>query len=243
LYVTATLSSVYLSLTVWLISQAVGCLIANQPVPRYVTRLVKSFRKEECEDIAPIIELFIILSSLVNLYIEAERVDISDDDGDHLCSALSDIDADLISWKKRLPPIWTGDPNTGSAIHSGNPLWIPKLWGYYQLCRILTQRVILDHTVQSAQRREKSLATLSEMSGHVYQLVPMMLRRSFCPNSAYPEQCLGLTSDVFFLVTILQALIKLTDRRTVVDEWAGPAQKQLGERFTLLRAFVARFLH
>lgn len=108
---------------------------------------------------------------------------------------------------------------------------------------MLTQRVILDHTIQSAERREELLATLSEMSGHIYDLVPMMLRRSFCPNSAHPEQCLGLTSDVFFLVTILQALIKLRDRRTVVDEWAGPAQKQLGERFTLLRAFVGRFLH
>lgn len=67
----------------------------------------------------------------------------------------------------------------------------------------------------------------------------MMLRRSF----GCPDQCLGLTSDVFFLVTILQVLVKLTDRRTVVREWAGPAQKQLGEGFDPLKHFVARFLH
>lgn len=200
---------------------------------------MKTFRTEECREIAPIIELAVILSALVNLYVEAEGAGV--DGGDDLSSALSDIDQDLISWKGQLPPIWTGDPYTGSTVHSGNPHWIPKLWGYYQLCRILTQRVILDRTTQSTETQKESLGIIRQMSSQIYEHAPMMLRRSFHPSC--PGQCLGLTSDVFFLVTILQALIKLTDRHSVISEWAGPAQKQLGERFDPLRNFVARFLN
>ncbi|KAL4861222.1 hypothetical protein BDV12DRAFT_71402 [Aspergillus spectabilis] len=220
---------------------AVGCLISEQPVPPDVIRLVKSLTRADIyADVSPIIELFILLSSLVNLYVQAKKSQSGDRGSTDITSALDEIDGDLIDWESRLPPLWTGAPHTGSILHDQGSKWIPRLWGYYRLCRILTHRVLLDNNHQSPGREEVSRQILQDMCSEIYASVPSMLQRSVV--DACFEPFMGLTSDVFFLVTILQALLKLTERKDVIENWAAPAAEKLGGRFIPLRGFVARHL-
>ncbi|KAL5342744.1 hypothetical protein BJX70DRAFT_394585 [Aspergillus crustosus] len=266
-------------------SVAIGCLISEQPVPRDVIRLVKSLRREAEDegeeinsyididiDIAAIVELFTLLSSLVNLYVQIKKSHSQSGDKSpsstetdlNMTSALAEIDADLLHWESRLPPLWTGAPHTGRAIishnrdESGGTHWIPRLWGYYRLCRILTHSIILDDNRNNNNNTQKGLSPIElknsrkiirQMCAGIYASVPAMLKKSFFFSCFEP--CLGLTSDVFFLVTILQALVKVTvaaaaaaaeDVEDVVGNWACPASEVLGGKFGPLRGFVGKFL-
>jgi hypothetical protein len=217
----------------------VGCLISEQPVPPEVIRLVKSLTRPDIyTDVSPIIELFSVLSSLINLYVQTKKTKSGDQSPTDIISALDDIDADLLDWESRLPPLWTGAPHTGSILHDQGSNWVPRLWGYYRLCRILIHRVILDNMHRPSGREEVSHQILKDMCSGIYASIPSMLQKGLL-NSSF-EPCLGLTSDVFFLVTILQALLKLTERQDVVENWAGPAAEELGGKFIPLRALIER---
>ncbi|KAJ0421389.1 hypothetical protein BJY00DRAFT_282190 [Aspergillus carlsbadensis] len=220
---------------------AVASLISGTLVPPYVMDVINAFpRTEIYAEVSPIIELFSLLSRLVNLYILAKQT------GNHsprdFTSALTEIDHDLVSWTTRLPPVWTGDPSTGSRLMDGQATnWLPRLWGYYRLCRVITHQVILDNAHRSPAKRELSLEIISRMSHEIYASIPSMLRKPAL--GACTGVCLGLTSDVFFLVTILQALLKVTDKQTVLDEWAVSANETMGkEEFGPVRGFVERHL-
>jgi hypothetical protein len=188
-------------------------------------------------EISPIIELFSLLSRLVNLYILAKQ--IGNNSPRDLSSGLSEIDEDLVSWTARLPSVWTGDPNTGSKLLNGpeSTNWLPRLWGYYRLCRVITHQVILDNAHRSPGKEELSREIISRMSHEIYASIPSMLRKPALGSCT--GVCLGLTSDVFFLITILQALLKVTDKQTVLDDWAVSATETIGkEEFGLVRGFV-----
>ncbi|KAL4881787.1 hypothetical protein BJY04DRAFT_217853 [Aspergillus karnatakaensis] len=226
---------------------ATGCLISETPVLADITKLVKGLIQSDIHvDVSPITELFTFFSSLVNLYIQSRKSNSPSGlhspsrDNTALTTALAEIDSELIDWESRLPPLYTGGPHTGSYLHQDSANWIPRLWGYYRLCRILTHRVILDNTTLSPAKEEVSRKIIAEMCAAIYASVPSMLNKSFV-NACY-EPCLGLTSDVFFLVTILQALIKVTVKEDVVSNWAGCAEGELGGRFSPMRGFVANFL-
>ncbi|KAL2785171.1 hypothetical protein BJX66DRAFT_315434 [Aspergillus keveii] len=221
---------------------AVASLISETPVPPYVINVPRSFSYPGIyAEIPPIIELFSLLSRLVNLYILAKQ--IGNNSPRDLSSALSDIDEDLVSWTARLPSVWTGDPNTGSKLLDGpeSTNWLPRLWGYYRLCRVITHQVILDNAHWSLGKEELSREIISRMSHEIYASIPSMLRKPALGSCT--GVCLGLTSDVFFLITILQALLKVTDKQTVMDEWAVSATETIGkEEFGPVRGFVERHL-
>ncbi|KAL2869570.1 Zn(II)2Cys6 transcription factor domain-containing protein [Aspergillus lucknowensis] len=223
---------------------AIGCLISESSVPPYVVDLVKSFKRAEIYvDVCPIIELFTLLSSLVNLYIQAKQS--KENSPRDFTASLADIDDDLVSWTKRLPPVWTGDPSAGSPLHAGpngiaSKNWITRLWAYYRLCRVITHRIILDRIDQSPGKEDISLMVISRMSSEIYASVPTMLKKSFDAGSGASPLC--LSSEVFFLITILQALLKVTDKQAVLDNWARPAIETVGEGFLPIELFVSRHL-
>ncbi|KAL5365560.1 hypothetical protein BJX96DRAFT_179955 [Aspergillus floccosus] len=223
---------------------AIGCLVSERPVPSYVVELVKSLARAGIHAIGgPTIELFIFLSSLVNLYVCAKQN--KNNTPRNFTSALTDIDEDVVSWATRLPPVLAGDPSAGSPLHgapavSADINWLPRLWGYYRLCRILTNRLILDNIHQSPAKENVSVEVISGMSHEIYASVPSMLSKSY--QDPYSPKCLCLSSDIFFLITILQALLKLTEKQAVLDNWAGPASETIGEGFAEVQRFISRHL-
>ncbi|KAL3457520.1 hypothetical protein BJX64DRAFT_16475 [Aspergillus heterothallicus] len=222
---------------------AVGSLISETPIPSYLIDVVKSFTRTDLHmELTPIVELFSLLSRLVNLYIMVKQAE--DHSASDLTFALTDIDDDLVNWTTRLPPVWTGDPSAGSDLLDGpeTPNWLPRLWGYYRLCRIITHQVILDNAHRSPGKEEVSREIVSRMSNEIYASIPSMLRKPAMADCM--GVCVGLTSDVFFLVTILQALLKVTtDKRLVLDYWAVSASEAMGEEgFAPIRGFVSRHL-
>ncbi|KAL4882142.1 hypothetical protein BJY04DRAFT_217465 [Aspergillus karnatakaensis] len=213
-----------------LFTVAMGCLISEQLVPPHVVRFATSLTLPAMSaDVSLVIELFILLSNVINLYLEAKMLRSGDQRSEDITTALYTFSADLLNWESRLPPLWT------SAPYDEATNWIPRLLGYYRLCRILTQRVMLDYTHPSLQQEKLSRQVLEDMCMEIYKSFLPMLQHCF-------EPCLSLTSDVIFLVTILQALLKVTNRKTVVESWAGPSDKVLGPGFAPLRVFVNRQL-
>ncbi|KAL3464538.1 hypothetical protein BJX64DRAFT_298348 [Aspergillus heterothallicus] len=214
---------------------ALGCLISEQLICPEIVRLVEIYANG-----SPFIDLFTILSNLVNLYVRKKKGQY----GNRNCTdndlALDGINAGLIEWESRLPPLWKDSSTVGDAPYSERSNWVPRLWGYYRLCRILAHRVTLDTRHTFPDRKKASQQVTDEMCCAIYASVPSILGQ--CITDTYPDPGLGLTSDVFYLVTILQALIKLTEKDEVIQNWAVRAADELGERFNPLRGFVARHL-
>ncbi|KAH1381456.1 hypothetical protein KXW47_007114, partial [Aspergillus fumigatus] len=77
-------------------------------------------------------------------------------------------------------------------------------------------------------------AVVSQMASEVYDCIPAMLGSIY--HRGKPSPCLLL--NVFFLITILQALIQLTDKATVVDNWSSHVCKLYGEDFGVMKELV-----
>ncbi|RAL07700.1 Zn(II)2Cys6 transcription factor [Aspergillus homomorphus CBS 101889] len=210
-----------------------GCLISEQPVSPDIVSLVQIYANS-----SPFIGLFILLSDLVNLYVQEKKAHYGSQSA--TARALASIDAELTSWESRLPPLWKDSPITRGVPNDQGSTWVPRLWGYYRVCRMLVHRVFLDATHPSPGREQVSHGILKSLCSDIYASVPSILRQCFTDD--HPDPGPGLTSDVFFLVTILQALSTLTARNEVVENWATPATEELGEGFVPLKAFVARHL-
>jgi hypothetical protein len=72
------------------------------------------------------------------------------------------------------------------------------------------------------------------MSSEIYDCIPAMLGSVDLHEK--PSPC--LSSNVFFLITILQALMKLTDKMTVVSNWSAQLWRLNGEDFGVMKELV-----
>lgn len=75
---------------------------------------------------------------------------------------------------------------------------------------------------------------VSQMTSEMYDYIPAMLGSIYVHDK--PSPC--LSSNVFFLITILQALIKLTDKAAVVDNWSSHMCRLYGEDFGVMKELV-----
>jgi hypothetical protein len=190
------------------------------------------------------VELFPLLCSLVDLYVQTNQR--QNQERSHIISKAIESDRFLQSWAPRLLSPWTDPLNTEKSQHGPDGCWIARVWIYYRLCRILTHRVMLNSLASPLQpiysalsggswlRSDELSAVVSQMSSEIYDCIPAML------GSVYPREKSSphLSSNVFFLITILQALIKLTDKTTVVDNWSSRKCKLYGEDFDVMKELV-----
>ncbi|KAH1497221.1 hypothetical protein KXV92_009410 [Aspergillus fumigatus] len=143
------------------------------------------------------------------------------------------------SWATCLPLTWADPLDPERSQHGPEACWIARVWIYYQLCRILAHRIIqrsLTSPLQSMSwtQSDRLPAVVSQMASEVYDCIPAMLGSIY--RRGKPSPC--LSSNVFFLITILQALIQLTDKATVVDNWSSHVCKLYGEDFGVTKELV-----
>ncbi|KKK12838.1 hypothetical protein ARAM_001187 [Aspergillus rambellii] len=229
--------------------QATACLISERPIPQYMNELVKSCNDYSvAEDVHSIVELFILMGGLINFYIQAKQT--RNKSPRHLISALLEIDAALVSWTDRLSPAWMGHPSSGNPLYRPEDRCLPRFWAYYRLCRVLAHRVILDNLdilrtqSHNAERSnfsaqdDKSRSILSAIPRDLYASIPLMLKASYPAG----RTSISLDSDVFFLITILQALLKLTGKEQVTEKWSVDACQELGDGFNTTKDFITAHL-
>lgn len=68
----------------------------------------------------------------------------------------------------------------------------------------------------------------------MYDCIPVMLGLIYYCGKPSPY----LLLNIFFLITILQALIQLTDKVMVVDNWSLHVCKLYGEDFGVMKELV-----
>ncbi|KAE8366884.1 hypothetical protein BDV27DRAFT_143259 [Aspergillus caelatus] len=173
----------------------------------------------------PMIELFDIMSSLIDLKIRAKHSDAHD--YVQLISTAIDFDRRLLAWANNLPPTFTFDAIFGCSSHSREHGWLVKAWHYYWLCRVLASKVVIDSLdalspsiqlthvtliTESKAQYSKSLSILRQAPREIHASIPPMLRRM-------GRSSLALSSDTSFLITILQSLSILTDQHIVINNW------------------------
>ncbi|KAH7124491.1 hypothetical protein EDB81DRAFT_207483 [Dactylonectria macrodidyma] len=204
---------------------------------------------EPTHGISAAIELFTMPVDLVNLYVQTEPKSRKPMD---LIAKASGIDQRLVSWNTSLPSLQSDQLGSGSAGESLDSDWLMWAWNYQCLCRVIANKVILDslnvirplsQTIPTAQLHRldlqygKSSSTLSQIPNDIYTSIPLMMG-SF--ENELPE--FTLSSEAFFLMTIIQSLIKLTDQRAVQDNWSASACGWFGSRFNTTKDLVMRHL-
>ncbi|KAL4905227.1 hypothetical protein BDW74DRAFT_178230 [Aspergillus multicolor] len=107
-----------------LFTVAMGCLISEQLVPPHVVRFATSLTLPAMSaDVSLVIELFILLSDVINLYLEAKMFRSGDQRPTDITAALNKLSADLLNWESRLPPLWTSAPYDEASN------WVSRLLG------------------------------------------------------------------------------------------------------------------
>ncbi|KAF4237451.1 hypothetical protein CNMCM6805_006949 [Aspergillus fumigatiaffinis] len=220
---------------------AIACIISRQRVPSFLVDLVQSAEKANSE---PPVELFPLLCSLVDLYVQTNQS--QSQKRSHVTSKALEIVRSLQCWLARLPSPWTDPVNTVQSQREPDGCWIARVWIYYRLCRILAHIVIQSSLASPLQSISWALGDVSlaqsdslspvlcQMTSEIYDCIPSMLGSIYLRDKPSPY----LSSNVFFLITILQALIKLTDKTSVVNNWSSRMCKLYGEDFGVMKELV-----
>jgi hypothetical protein len=93
-------------------------------------------------------------------------------------------------------------------------------------------------SISQQHQYEESLAVVSQASQELYTGVPALLGASHIANRSTP----GLTSNVFFLITVLQAMGSLTAKKKVVENWSQSA-RAYGKDFEVIQNLILSRLH
>ncbi|PKX95377.1 uncharacterized protein P174DRAFT_439989 [Aspergillus novofumigatus IBT 16806] len=220
---------------------AVACIISRQRVPSFLVDLVRSAETSNSE---PPVELFPLLCSLVDLYVQTDQS--RNQRRSHIISKAIEIDRSLQSWATCLPSTWRDPLAPGKSPQAADGCWIARVWVYYRLCRILAHRIIQSslasqqESINSAwddiswAQCDRLSAAVSQMSSEIYDCIPAMLGSTYLRDKPSPS----VSSNVFFLITILQALIKLMDKTSVVENWSSRMCRLYGEDFGVMKGLV-----
>ncbi|KAG5655252.1 hypothetical protein KAF25_010404 [Fusarium avenaceum] len=230
-------------------------LISEKPVPQMFLHLA-----EECEPVSgsptsnhPLflsIRLCSIMSSLVNLYVSTKQTS-QYSQAQLLASAIASDQA-LEAWVVSLPSSWAYQTVRSEPHYVYGSRWFARTWNYYRLSRILANKLILyalniaslllqamnptlieKHKLQES----RSASVISELSKEIYISLPAM----FDFNRRRPAS-IPLSLDVFFVVTILQSLVVLTGKSTVLRNWPPSACEKPEEKFVILKEIMTRNL-
>ncbi|GFF93115.1 hypothetical protein IFM53868_07079 [Aspergillus udagawae] len=220
---------------------ALACLISGLHVPRYLVELLQyGGNTKGGELLLPLTDLFTILCKLVNLHRATFFTNDTVRNHQFINTALNTYQ-DLESWITSIPVWWIDPIRTGQAPRIDDECWIMRVWVYYRLCRILAHKAILDNmdilyssrSISQQHQYEESLAVVSQASQELYTGVPALLGASHIANRSTP----GLTSNVFFLITVLQAMGSLTAKKKVVENWSQSA-RAYGKDFEVIQNLI-----
>jgi hypothetical protein len=192
--------------------------------------------------------LFAIMGTLVNLRVLANQSTLLPS---QFVALATQSDQALQVWASSLPPAWRYYRSTEQPYNVYQNVWFARIWNYFRLARILANRIILDNLdillspalpdqVASTDRLqwhyEESSSTSACLLQDIYETVPFMFDSEHTSSASLP-----LSATLFFITTILQSLLKVTDRAALFADWSTPASA-LGERFALTKGVVIRNL-
>jgi hypothetical protein len=161
----------------------------------------------------PAARLFPILSNLVNTYRLKNQATASSNASSHA----------LKEWMLCLPEEWHYHSlKEDRQIYSSS--WVAKVWNYYRLAQKLAAVSTLETTT--------SFST-SVFEQDIVASLPFIFESS--PSSFFSD-------DVFFVITILQALSKLTQKCTVMHRLESLADPIGGVKYLTLKETVIRHL-
>jgi hypothetical protein len=161
-------------------------------------------------------------------------------------------DQALQEWANSLPRAWKYDRLTAKPYYIYQNSWFARIWNYYRLARILANRIILDNldillspalpgqgvsTDSLKWHYEHSSSVSSCLLQDIYDTLPSMFDSEHTSADSLP-----LSATLFFITTILQSLLKVTDRSALFSDWSTPASEVLGQRFTLTKSVVIKNL-
>lgn len=196
------------------------------------------------------IRLCSIMSNLVNLYVSTKQT--SQCLQAQLLGSAIASDQALEAWVVSLPSSWAYQTFRSEPHYVYGSCWFARTWNYYRLSRILASKLILyalntgsllnqainptpiDHYKLQESR---SASVISELSKEIYISLPAM----FDFNRRRPAS-IPLSLDVFFVVTILQSLVVLTGKSTVLRNWPCSACEKPDEKFVILQEIITRNL-
>jgi hypothetical protein len=188
--------------------------------------------------------LFGILGTLVNIRVLANQ---SFFPPGQLVEMAIKSDQTLQNWAASLPAPFTYQELPKGPQYICQDVWYARMWNYYRLARILANRIIIDNCGIMAPamlpgdifklQHAQSYAFIPLLSQEIYSSFPFMFELEQVPATPLP-----LSAAPFFTVTLLQSLLGLTDRDTLIQDWSSPASEVLGESFTFTKGIVMQNL-
>lgn len=193
--------------------------------------------------------LFAIMGALVNL---SNSVNHNELLPSQFVAFATQSDRALQDWANSLPSAWNYHKPTEKPYYVYQNAWFARIWNYFRLARILANRIILDNLgillsptlpgqVASADRLkwhyDQSSSASSCLLQDIYDTLPFMFDSEHTSAGSLP-----LSATLFFMTTILQSLLRVTDRTALFAEWSTPASEILGERFALMKDVVIQNL-
>jgi hypothetical protein len=193
--------------------------------------------------------LFAIMGMLVNLRVLANQNMLLPS---QIVAFATQSDQALQNWARSLPSTWKFVNSMEKPYPNYQNVWFARIWNYFRLARILANRIILDNTelllssgspihipsIESSKMDySQSYFTMTCLLQDIYDSVPFMIDSEHMSSTPLP-----LSATLFFITTILQSLLKVTDRTSLLANWSTPAIEALGERFTLTKGLVMQNL-
>ncbi|KAJ5811218.1 hypothetical protein N7447_010734 [Penicillium robsamsonii] len=228
-----------------------ACLTSGKTVPRFLLELPGRFgassnaSQGDEDPLLSAMRLFAIMGILVNIRNLANQ---SFAPSSRLVELALQSDQALQNWATSLPASWTYHEVPEGPQHIYQDVWYARMWNHYRLARILANRIIIDNfdilspAMLSGDhfklQHDQSYEIISLLSHEIYISLPFMLNSEQRPATSMP-----LSAAIFFTITLLQSLLELTDRATLIQDWSSPASEILGERFTFTKGIVMQNLH
>lgn len=188
--------------------------------------------------------LFAIMGNLVNIRGLAKRSLFLPS---QLVVLAIQTDQALQNWGTALPASWTYHKLLKGPQYIYQDVWYARMWNYYRLARILANKIIIDNfNILSPStlpgdnfklQHDQSYSIISLLLQEIYTSLPFIFNSEQIPATSLP-----ISSALFFTTALLQSLLKLTDRDSLIQDWSIPACEILGERFTFTKGIVMQNL-
>ncbi|KUM59492.1 hypothetical protein ACN42_g7649 [Penicillium freii] len=230
---------------------ALACLISGKTIPHFLLELPGRFGatsntpQDDEDPLLSAMRLFPIMGTLVNIRGLANRSPFSPS---QLVVLAIKTDQALQNWGTSLPASWTYHKLLKGPQYIYQDVWYARMWNYYRLARILANKIIIDNfNILSPSmlpgdyfklQHDQSYSTISLLLQEIYTSLPFMFNSEQMPATSLP-----ISSALFFTTTLLQSLLELTDRDSLIQDWSFPACEILGERFTFTKGIVMQNLY
>ena len=230
--------------------KTLACLISGKVVPHFLLELPDRFGASsntpqvDDDPLLSAMRLFAILGTLVNIRVLVSQSFFQP--GQLVLLAIKS-DQTLQNWAASLPASWAYHELPKGPQHIYQDVWHARMWNYYRLARILANRIIIDNCDMmspamlpdgiSELQHAQSYAAIPLLSQEIYSSLPFMFKLETVTATSLP-----LSAALFFTITLLQSMMRLTDRDTLLSDWSSPAFEVLGESLTLMKGIVMQNL-